>query len=170
MKYITILIIIVVVLILWLIHDYKKSKKNPNLIETYHEKGLSDQDITIFRETMQDAKIQIKSWETAVKHDSELQIIENVTGGLKSAKKLFQLIVKRPKMALTNHDFLYTQLPTMVELTETYDDVKSVDKLDQNLKIESQKVIRKLSEKIAKTYELEISDDIENIKNEVENG
>jgi hypothetical protein len=55
-------------------------------------------------------------------------------------------------------------------LTETYDDVKSVDKLDQNLKIESQKVIRKLSEKIAKTYELEISDDIENIKNEVENG
>ena len=73
-------------------------------------------------------------------------------------------------MALTNHDFLYKQLPTMVELTETYDDVKSVDKLDQNLKIESQKVIRKLSEKIAKTYELEISDDIENIKNEVENG
>jgi 5-bromo-4-chloroindolyl phosphate hydrolysis protein len=37
-----------------------KKKKNPSLIETYHEKGLSDQDITIFRQTMQDAKAQIK--------------------------------------------------------------------------------------------------------------
>ena len=170
MKLITILIIIAVVLVVWLIHDYKREKKNPSLIETYHEKGLSDQDITIFRQTMQDAKAQIKSWETAVKHDSELQIIENVTGGLKSAKKLFQLIVKHPKMALTNHDFLYKQLPTMVELTETYDNVKSVDRIDQDLKIESQKVIRKLSEKIAKTYELELSGDIEKIKDDVENG
>lgn len=69
MKLITILIIIAVVLVSRLIHDYKKEKKNPSLIETYHEKGLSDQDITIFRQTMQDAKAQIKSWETAVKHD-----------------------------------------------------------------------------------------------------
>lgn len=169
MKLITILIIIAVVLILWLRHDYKKSKKT-NLMDTYHEKGLSDQDITIFRGTMKEAKAQIKAWETAVKQDSELQIIENVTGGLKSAKKLFQLIVKHPKMALTNHNFLYKQLPTMVDLTETYDNVKSVDKLNQELKIESQKVIRQLSEKIAKTYELELSDDIEKIKDEVENG
>jgi 5-bromo-4-chloroindolyl phosphate hydrolysis protein len=170
MKIILILIIILVVLILWLIRDYTKSKKNPKLIQKYHDQGLSDQDIAIFRQTMNDAKIQIKAWEKAVKKDADLQIIEGVTGGLKSAKKLFQLIVKTPQTALTNNDFLYKHLPTMVELTETYENLKSVDKLDQNLLIESQKVVRTLSEKIAKIYEVALSDDIKKIKSEVENG
>ena len=162
--------LIVVLLILWLIHDYKTDKKNPKLIKTYHKAGLSDQDIVIFRQTMQDAKDQIKQWEIAVKEDAALQVIERVTGGLDSAKKLFQLIVKRPKIALSNNDFLYKQLPTMLDLIETYQNIKAVDKLDEALLVDSQKVIRALSEKIAGLYTLTVSDDIETIKNEVENG
>ena len=141
--------LIVVLLIIWLIHDYKNDKKNPKLIKTYHKAGLSDQDIVIFRQTMQDAKNQIKQWEIAVKEDAALQVIEQVTGGLDSAKKLFQLIVKRPKIALSNNEFLYKHLALLVD---------------------SQKVIRVLSEKVAGLYALTVSDDIETIKNEVENG
>ena len=162
--------LIVVLLIIWLIHDYKNDKKNPKLIKTYHKAGLSDQDIVIFRQTMQDAKDQIKQWEIAVKEDAALQVIEQVTGGLDSAKKLFQLIVKRPKIALSNNDFLYKHLPIMLDLIETYQNIKAVDKLDQALLVDSQKVIRALSEKIAGLYALTVSDDIETIKNEVENG
>ncbi|MDN5983172.1 MAG: 5-bromo-4-chloroindolyl phosphate hydrolysis family protein, partial [Lactococcus sp.] len=145
-------------------------KKNPKLIKTYHKAGLSDQDIVIFRQTMQDAKDQIKQWEIAVKEDAALQVIEQVTGGLDSAKKLFQLIVKRPKIALSNNEFLYKHLPTMLDLIETYQNIKAVDKLDQALLVDSQKVIRVLSEKVAGLYALTVSDDIETIKNEVENG
>lgn len=119
---------------------------------------------------MQDAKDQIKQWEIAVKEDAALQVIEQVTGGLDSAKKLFQLIVKRPKIALSNNDFLYKHLPTMLDLIETYQNIKAVDKLDQALLVDSQKVIRALSEKIAGLYAHTVSDDIETIKNEVENG
>ncbi|MDN5964930.1 MAG: 5-bromo-4-chloroindolyl phosphate hydrolysis family protein, partial [Lactococcus sp.] len=149
---------------------YKNDKKNQKLIKTYHKAGLSDQDIVIFRQTMQDAKNQIKQWEIAVKEDAALQVIEQVTGGLDSAKKLFQLIVKRPKIALSNNDFLYKHLPTMLDLIETYQNIKAVDKLDQALLVDSQKVIRVLSEKVAGLYALTVSDDIETIKNEVENG
>ena len=131
---------------------------------------MSDQDIVIFRQTMQDAKNQIKQWEIAVKEDAALQVIEQVTGGLDSAKKLFQLIVKRPKIALSNNEFLYKHLPTMLDLIETYQNIKAVDKLDQALLVDSQKVIRALSEKIAGLSAHTVSDDIETIKNEVENG
>ncbi|MDR1605886.1 MAG: 5-bromo-4-chloroindolyl phosphate hydrolysis family protein [Streptococcaceae bacterium] len=170
MKLIIILMIIVVGLVLWLIHDYKRQQKHPKLLRQYRAQGLSDQDIAVFRQTMNEAKIQIKKWENVVKTDDTLQLIEGVTGGLKSAKKLFQLIVKNPQTALGNHEFLYKQLPTMVELIATYEDLSSVDKLDQSLLTESQAVIRNLSEKIAKHYELELTDNLEKIKDEVENG
>lgn len=170
MKIIIILTIIAILLVLWLIQDYRKEKNNPKLIQSYHEKGLSDQDILIFRRTMAEAKNQIKAWEKAVKQNQELQLIEQVTGGLDSAKMMFQLIVKQPNLALTNHDFLYKNLPTMVDLIQTYDTIKSVDKLDQGLVTENQKVIRRLSEKIATAYSEEVADDLENLKNEVENG
>lgn len=170
MKIIIILTIVEIILVLWLIHDYKNEKKNPKLMQSYHESGLSDQDITVFRATMQVAKDQIKTWEKAVKQNADLQIIEKVTGGLKSAKQLFQLIVKQPKLALTSQDFLYKQLPTMVDLVAHYEQVKGVDRLDQGLLTDNQKVIRSLSEKIAKTYATELSDDLENLKKEVENG
>lgn len=170
MKLILIMIIVVVLLCLWLVVDYNKSKKNPALIKSYHEKGLSDKDITIFRQTMNDAKHQIKGWEEAVKQDQELQIIESITGGLESSKKLFQLIVKEPSNALLNNEFLYSDLPTMVDLIVTYNDLKSVNKTDQTLLIDSQKVIKQLSEKIANRYTKTLSADIEKVKNEVENG
>ncbi|GFH43195.1 hypothetical protein Hs30E_17460 [Lactococcus hodotermopsidis] len=155
---------------MWLINAYKKEKNNPKLMQQYQAQGLSDHDIAIFRSTMNEAKVQIKTWEKSVKKDADLQVIERVTGGLKSAKKLFQLIVKNPRTALLNHDFLYKNLPTMVELIETYENIKSVDKLDEALLIETKKLVKSLSEKIAKNYESELSDDLEKIKNEVENG
>ena len=58
----------------------------------------------------------------------------------------------------------------MLDLIETYQNIKAVDKLDQALLVDSQKVIRVLSEKVAGLYALTVSDDIETIKNEVENG
>lgn len=170
MKIILIMVVVVILLCLWLIIDYGKEKKNPKLIKSYHDKGLSDKDITIFRQTMTDAKHQIKGWEEAVKRDEALQIIERVTGGLASSKKLFQFIVKEPSAALLNNDFLYSDLPTMVDLIETYSNLKSVEKTDQSLLIESQKVIKQLSEKIANRYTMTLSADIEKVKNEVENG
>lgn len=170
MKLIIILIVIVVLLCLWLVYDYNKEKKNPKLIKSYHEKGLSDKDITIFRQTMNEAKTQIKVWDLAVKSDQELQIIESISGGLASAKKMFQFIVNEPSSALSNHDFLYKDLPTMVELLDTYNNLKAVDKCDQDLLIESQKVIKQLSEKVANKYALTLSANIEKVKSEVENG
>ncbi|GFH40077.1 hypothetical protein Hs20B_04750 [Lactococcus insecticola] len=162
--------LIVVVLILWLIKAYKKEKKNPKLIDQYRKQGLEEQDIEIFRKTMGEAKDQIQTWEKFVKKDGDLQIIEKVTGGLSSAKKLFKLIVQTPNAVLKNDDFLYKKLPNMVELVEHYDDLKSLDKLDAELMTQTTQLIRSLSEKIAKTYENQLSDDIEKIKNEVENG
>lgn len=164
------MIVVVILLCLWLAYNYNKEKKNPKLIKSYHEKGLSDKDITIFRQIMNEAKNQIKHWQDAVKHDQELQIIESIAGGLASAKKIFQIIVKEPDSALSNNDFLYKDLPNMVELLDTYNNLKSVDKIDQELLIESQKVIKQLSKKIASRYTLTLSADIDKVKSEVENG
>lgn len=164
------MILVVILLCLWLVYDYDKTKKKPKLIKAYHEKGLSDKDITIFRQTMHEAKNQIEVWEKAVKDDQELQVIESITGGLASSKKMFQFIVKEPSNALSNNDFLYKDLPTMVELLDTYSNLKAIDKCDQELLIESQKVIKQLSEKVANKYALTLSANIEKVKSEVENG
>jgi 5-bromo-4-chloroindolyl phosphate hydrolysis protein len=120
---------------------------------------------------MADAKEQIETWESVVKKDKDLQVIERVTGGLKSAKKLFKLIVKNPNKALVNQEFLYKNLPNIASLSTSYDNlIKSVKVEHETIVPSSQKLLRELSEKIAKNYEVAIAKEIEIIKNEVRNG
>ena len=62
--------------------DKGMSKKEN--IERYHEAGLSDTDIKIFRENLSEAKENIKTWEKLLKKEDDLQVVESVTGGLRT--------------------------------------------------------------------------------------
>lgn len=94
--------------------DKGMSKKEN--IERYHEAGLSDTDIKIFRENLSEAKENIKTWEKLLKKEDDLQVVESVTGGLEASKQTFKYIVQNPQELTKQNEFLYKDLPNMVKL------------------------------------------------------
>ncbi|EQC90057.1 5-bromo-4-chloroindolyl phosphate hydrolysis protein, partial [Lactococcus cremoris subsp. cremoris TIFN7] len=102
--------------------DKGMSKKEN--IERYHEAGLSDTDIKIFRENLSEAKENIKTWEKLLKKEDDLQVVESVTGGLDASKHTFKYIVQNPQELTKQNEFLYKYLPNMVKLSEKFIEMK----------------------------------------------
>ena len=102
--------------------DKGMSKKEN--IERYHEAGLSDTDIKIFRENLSEAKENIKTWEKLLKKEDDLQVVESVTGGLEASKQTFKYIVQNPQELTKQNEFLYKDLPNMVKLSEKFIEMK----------------------------------------------
>jgi len=145
----------------------KKGKKF-NHIADYKEAGLSEGDIDIFRQTMAEARSNIESWETRVDKLDELSVIEDVTGGLESAKKTFQFIVKNPQELNKQGDFLYKDLPNMVKLTESFAKLKAEPVANDRDMSETLLLLRTLSEHIAENYHGILMKDVKFISKEVE--
>lgn len=140
-------------------------------IERYHEAGLSDSDIKIFRENLAEAKDSIETWEAKIKKDDDLQVVESVTGGLDASKQTFKYIVQHPQELTKQNDFLYKDLPNMVKLTEKYLDMKKQAVRTEEIKRdldETLLLIKTLSHSISKNYHEILMDEVNVIKQQVD--
>lgn len=140
-------------------------------IERYHEAGLSDNDIKIFRQNLSEARKNIETWETNLKKSDDLQVVESVTGGLEASKHTFKYIVQNPQELTKQNEFLYKNLPNMVKLTEKYIEMKKqavkTDDISRDLD-ETLLLIKTLSGNISKNYHEILMDDVNVIKHEVD--
>lgn len=146
-------------------NNIKKSKTNK--IQHYKEKGLDDKDIDIFRDTMKEARDNIKYWNSQLPTHEKLEVIEEQTAGLESSKKIFQAIVEEPAEMTKENDFLYKDLPNMVTLVKKYGELIEVRPETQEVKMELAErlyYITKLSERITKNYQAMLIDDVDEIK------
>ena len=149
--------------------DFSTGKKEN--IERYHEAGLSDTDIKIFRENLSEAKENIKTWEKLLKKEDDLQVVESVTGGLDASKHTFKYIVQNPQELTKQNEFLYKDLPNMVKLSEKFIEMKkqSVRTEDINRDLdETLLLIKTLSNSISKNYHEILMDDVNVIKHQVD--
>src|SRR5699024_8186706 len=83
-------------------------------------KGLSEEDITFFRETMNNAKEQILQIEENINQAGKLKAIANRNNTLNLIKVLFKDIVNEPDRLHEVDQFLYVHLPSLAELTSKY--------------------------------------------------
>lgn len=114
-----------------------KKKKTPSLIseelppltqvqeDFYKEEGMSKEETKFFRETMNTAKNQILLLEKNLQQGTKLQTIEARNNTLKLAKALFKDITNEPRRLHQVDKFLYSHLPSLVDLTEKYIEISN---------------------------------------------
>lgn len=137
----------------------------------YKSKGLSDEDITFFRKTMNTAKSQILQIEKNVNATGKLRAITNRHNTLHLIKVLFKDIVNEPDRLHEIDDFLYTDLPSLAALTKKYvtinnHEAKSKETFDVLDK--SAKIIDNVCQEIADDYMNFRSIDITKLADEVD--
>lgn len=145
----------------------KVSEKRKQL---YYSKGLSDEDIKFFRETMNHAKNQILRLEENVKQSGKLKAITNRHDSLNLIKMLFKDIVNEPDRLHEVDQFLYVHLPSLTELTSKYLQISQHEvKSKQTFEVleKSAKTIDKMCKQISDDYLLFRSKDIKDLTNEV---
>lgn len=86
----------------------------------YKSRGLSDEDITFFRDTMNAAKAQILQIETNMMNTGKLRAIANRNNTLHLIKVMFKDIVNEPERLHEVDKFLYVHLPSLADLTNKY--------------------------------------------------
>lgn len=75
-------------------------------IKNYQEeKQLSNADLEIFHEAMEELRQQILRYEAATKKNKRLRAIEKEHGGLKSSKEIFQELMAHPDELTKFSDF-----------------------------------------------------------------
>ncbi len=86
----------------------------------YKSRGLSDEDITFFRDTMNKAKNQIIEIEDNMESTGKLRAIANRNNTIQLIKVLFKDIVNEPERLHEIDQFLYVHLPSLADLTDKY--------------------------------------------------
>ena len=152
----------------------QKADKLPSLTKTkeehYSQLGMTDKEITFFRDTMYIVKKQIDQLQKNMTSSTKLRAIDLRNDTLRVSKALFKELVKEPKkLHLANH-FLYTHLPNLVDLTNKYLEIdaheiknkQTYEKLE-----ESTQIIDQVSKLIKKDYEQFVVDDLEDLDVEI---
>ncbi|SFK24196.1 5-bromo-4-chloroindolyl phosphate hydrolysis protein [Marinilactibacillus piezotolerans] len=137
----------------------------------YESKGLGKEDIQYFRQTMQNAKIQIKKIETNLHATGKLKAIENRNNTIHLTKSLFREIIKEPNRLHEVDQFLYVHLPSLADLSEKYveiDNHQAKSKATYDMLDRSSQTLDKMCQQIAEDYVEFKSDDIEDMEVEVE--
>lgn len=137
----------------------------------YESKGLGKEDIQYFRQTMQNAKIQIKKIETNLQATGKLKAIENRNNTIHLTKSLFREIIKEPNRLHEVDQFLYVHLPSLADLSEKYveiDNHQAKSKATYDMLDRSSQTLDKMCQQIAEDYVEFKSDDIEDMEVEVE--
>ncbi|MFK4566058.1 5-bromo-4-chloroindolyl phosphate hydrolysis family protein [Enterococcus sp. UD-01] len=138
--------------------------------EHYTQLGMSEQEITFFRDTMNTAKKQIVQLQKNMNASTKLRAIDLRNDTLRVSKAMFKELVKEPKkLHLANH-FLYTHLPNLVDLTGKYleiNDHEIKNKQTYEKLEESSQVIDQVSKLIKKDYEQFVADDLEDLDVEI---
>lgn len=137
----------------------------------YKSKGLSDEDITFFRDTMNNAKKQILQVERNMNNAGKLKAIANRNDTLHLIKVMFKDIVNEPDRLHEVDQFLYIHLPSLADLTEKYVTInKHQAKRKQTFDVleKSAGTIDEMCQQIAEDYIKFRSADISDLTNEVE--
>jgi 5-bromo-4-chloroindolyl phosphate hydrolysis protein len=137
----------------------------------YQSRGLSDEDIKFFRETMNSAKNQILQIEENMSNTGKLRAIANRNNTLHLIKVLFKDIVNEPERLHEVDQFLYVHLPSLADLTEKYVTInqhQAKSKQTFDVLEKSARTIDDLCEQISEDYVKFRSTDINDLANEVE--
>lgn len=137
----------------------------------YESKGLGKEDIQYFRQTMQNAKAQIKKIETNLQATGKLKAIENRNNTVHLTKSLFREIIKEPNRLHEVDQFLYVHLPSLADLSEKYveiDNHEAKSKATYDMLDRSSQTLDEMCQQIAVDYVEFKSDDIEDMEVEVE--
>lgn len=137
----------------------------------YESKGLGKEDIQYFRQTMQNAKAQIKKIETNLQATGKLKAIENRNNTVHLTKSLFREIIKEPNRLHEVDQFLYVHLPSLADLSGKYveiDNHEAKSKATYDMLDRSSQTLDEMCQQIAVDYVEFKSDDIEDMEVEVE--
>lgn len=151
-------------------HTQQLPKISENKSQHYHDFGMTDQEIHFFRETMATAKDQIDDLTRYTHELSKLQAINLRHDTLNVARAMFKALVAEPTRLHLADQFLYTDLPNLVELSEKYIQVNQheIKNRETYAKLEeSAQAIDVLSKKIVADYEYFVAEDLENLEIEI---
>lgn len=152
----------------------KKKLKLPKLTKEkliyYQDKGMSDEEIDFFRETMAEAKEQIDCLEKNMNQLAKLKAINIRNNTVRTARIYFKAIVKEPDRLHQANKFLYTYLPNIVELTTKHVEINEHEiknKQTYELMDESAKMIDEMSKLILADYQDFLTIDLEELEVEI---
>ena len=137
----------------------------------YQSKGMTKDQITYFRNTMDQAKTTIEDIEANLQQRSKLKAIAARNDTVDILKDFFKQIVNQPNRLHEVDKFLYTNLPSLKELTEKYiaiDGHVSKTKDTYTALDNCAKTIDDMSRLIAEDYVRFMSNDIEDMDIELE--
>lgn len=123
--------------------------------EFYKSKGLSNEDINFFRQTMLDAKTQILEIQAGFNENAKLRAIERRNNTVEISKSLFNDIVKEPQRLHHVNQFLYVHLPSLSDLIQKHNKIekhKAKSKATYDILTKSAKTIDELSQQITNDY------------------
>ena len=132
-----------------------RRKKKQDLINHYHEAGLSDEEIQVFRETMAMAKDHISSIQAKIDDTAKLSKINYNFSLVPLLQSYFRNIVQEPQRIIQADAFLYRLLPSLDDLIQKYNEINShIAKNKQTYLIleKTAKTIQGLAEEINRDY------------------
>lgn len=137
----------------------------------YQSRGLSNEDIDFFRDTMNNAKNQILQIEENMTHTGKLRAIANRNNTLHLIKVLFKDIVNEPERLHEVDQFLYVHLPSLADLTDKYVTInqhQAKSKQTFDVLEKSAQTIDDVCEQITEDYMKFRSTDISDLADEME--
>lgn len=149
--YTTLFVLIVGVLFYWQYKRNGSQKETSDLPPVskekesfYLEQGLTKSEMNYFRETMNEARIQIIELEKAFETSPRLKTINHRYQTVETAQNFFRAIVEHPLQLSQVDDFLYRHLPDLVSLSHKFLEIEQ----HPNKNKATLQVIEKSSEKI----------------------
>ncbi|GEL13035.1 hypothetical protein FC15_GL000579 [Lapidilactobacillus concavus DSM 17758] len=139
---------------------------NNKLLNHYHQAGLSDTDINVFRETMAEAKQEIIDLEKVMTAVPKLRAINLNHDTLEVAKAMFAALVKEPERLQEAADFLYKHLPNSLQIARKYQEINTheVKTADTYAVLDrSVEVLATLSEQMKHDYTDFVAEDISDL-------
>ncbi|MGM0125977.1 hypothetical protein IGI37_003378 [Enterococcus sp. AZ194] len=145
----------------------KENKVHNTNIRMYQkEKGLTDSELNLLRETLGEVKSLILSWEKTNIGIKDLNIVEAQESGIKSAKEIFQELMENPKKLNQLNEFLYIKLPGVVDASKRVRKIResglSTPEIEESVK-SMVHTIRVISASITDDYEAIVQEDSEEI-------
>lgn len=153
---------------------YPKPVKHQNIsksmLKHYQLIGLSDDEVQLFRKTMQEAKSNIQHLEATTQASPQLKAIALKHRTINISQAYFKALVSEPKRLIEADSFLYKHLPNLVHLSQKYLEINQHEvKTTATYEVleKSLKSINDLSSEIANDYTKFVADDIDDLKQQI---
>ncbi len=144
---------------------------SPDKETFYRQNGLSREEINLFRETMHTAREQIYTIEQNMDSRTKLKAISKRNDTIEILKDFFRHIVEQPQRLHEVGGFLYTHLPNLKELTETYLEIDNHVAKSKKTYLALEKsatTIDEMCKLIRDDYLMFMSNDLDNMNVELE--